>query len=186
MYRDIGIEYEFGEIDAANIKKHWRKADEQKAKEERARKRRRGNDNEVIVDESENENEKAEEKDLEQAKTKDSENKDSEKLWTEDNKIIIFGAMVGGNYMRLDVKFRKQLLNKILGELVPTKPIFSKLSVDNMKDRFIKRKRIVLKLYKENDEAAIQRLPESDKLILQYLKDSNIADMAVRLTGFAS
>ena len=182
LYRNgIGFEYKFGDIDDENIKKHWRRYDDQKAKEERVKKRRRLNDGEN-VDEQNIEN--GEEKDSELAKTKDGA---ATKLWTEDNKMTVFKEMIDGDYMRLEVKFRNSLLKTILCKLRSAQPqIFAALNEDRMRDMFITRKRTILKLYKEGEDLAIQSSPNSDRMILQYLKDKNIAGQAVRLKGFES
>lgn len=184
-HRDgIGFTYKFTESDQQIIDNHWKRIDEQSVREENARKKRRGNDGEVFA----NENVDGEEQKLD-VETVCDPNKDDKPApfrFNEKNRQIVFKQMIQGNYMILPVQFRAGFLKNALHKLVMANPHLAGMTIEKMKDCFIEIKRRVLKLYKDGEDLELQRLKESERMVLEYLKSSGIADSAVRMTGFAS
>ena len=98
--------------------------------------------------------------------------------------MTIFKEMIDGDYMRLEVKFCNSLLNTILCKLRSAQPqLFAALNEDKMRDIFKTWKQTILKLCKEGWDKST---PNSDRMMLQFLKDENIAGQAVRLKGLES
>ena len=60
------------------------------------------------------------------------------------------------------------------------------MTTAKMKDCFIEIKRKVLKLYKDGEDLEIERLKQSENMVLQHLIITVISGETVKLSGFAS